>query len=219
MRSATFTVTWPKEFSHPIDHYFHEADDASLQCIRYATPSPDGQFIQFVEVSGDPGRARELLEACPEVVEYAVVETAGNAIAYMQSEAGTLAEALLLSGTERELIVDWPVHYLDDRWGLRVRLAGDLAAMQASAADLPDEVSFQLERIGQFRPEGDDFGSPLTDRQRQLLAVAEREGYYSVPRETTQAELAELLDLAPATLSERLQRIEANLARGYLESG
>lgn len=104
----------------------------------------------------DPNRVRELLAACPEVVEYEVVETAEHAIAYMQSEARSLAGEFLTVQTEQEFIVDWPVHYLDDRW-FRVRLAGDLAAMQASAAELPDEISFQLERIGQFRT-GDDAG-------------------------------------------------------------
>lgn len=216
MRSATFTVTWPGRFSHPIDHYFADADDVALELIRYATPSPDGQYIQFVEVSGDADRARELLAACEEVVDHDVVEATGHAIAYMRNRTGYLADAFLAFQTERELIVDWPIHYLDDQWGFRVRVAGDVEGLQSAAGDLPDGVSFRLERIGEFRPDGDATESPLTDRQRELLAVADREGYYSVPRETTQAELADLLDLSPATLSERLQRIEVNLARAYL---
>ena len=57
----------------------------------------------------------------------------------------------------------------------------------------------------------------LTDRQREALQVAYRAGYYAWPRESTAEEIAETLDIAPATLHAHLRKAEAGVFGNALE--
>lgn len=56
----------------------------------------------------------------------------------------------------------------------------------------------------------------LTDRQRELLELAVREGYFEVPRECSLATLAERADADKSTVSTVLRRGEANLVKWFL---
>jgi len=64
--------------------------------------------------------------------------------------------------------------------------------------------------------ESPDDEDPLTDRQREVLAAALREGYLSVPRECTLADLAETLDVDGSTASGIVRRAQARLAKRHL---
>lgn len=57
----------------------------------------------------------------------------------------------------------------------------------------------------QFDRAVDEF---LTDRQYEVLELASRRGYYDWPREVTQEDLAEELDISPATLTQHLRAAE-----------
>ena len=52
----------------------------------------------------------------------------------------------------------------------------------------------------------DEEGTLLTDRQRECLSVALREGYFQVPRDATLAEVAATLDVDTSTASETIRR-------------
>jgi len=56
----------------------------------------------------------------------------------------------------------------------------------------------------------------LTDRQRELLETAVRNGYFEVPRECTLADLAGALDIDKSTASTVLRRGEARLVKSFL---
>ena len=51
----------------------------------------------------------------------------------------------------------------------------------------------------------------LSERQRDVFEFAQQEGYYSWPRETSAAKLAEQVDISKATLLEHLRKAEAKL--------
>lgn len=56
----------------------------------------------------------------------------------------------------------------------------------------------------------------LTDRQREVLTTALREGYYNIPRGCTLSELASTLDADKSTLSRTLRRGQAQVLQWYL---
>jgi predicted DNA binding protein len=56
----------------------------------------------------------------------------------------------------------------------------------------------------------------LTDRQRELLEIAVRQGYFEVPRDCTLATLAEGVGIDTSTASEVLRRGEARLLKWFL---
>jgi predicted DNA binding protein len=56
----------------------------------------------------------------------------------------------------------------------------------------------------------------LTDRQREVLGVARRAGYYEVPRRTTLQTVADRVGIDKSTASEILRRAEGRLVDWYL---
>jgi predicted DNA binding protein len=61
-----------------------------------------------------------------------------------------------------------------------------------------------------------DTDSLLTDRQREVLRAAVREGYFTVPRECTLAELSDSIGVDKSSVSETLRRAEARLVKWFL---
>ena len=59
----------------------------------------------------------------------------------------------------------------------------------------------------------------LSQEQRDALRAAIEHGYYETPRQTDLTELAEQLDIPRSTLSYRLQRAEAELAKHFVATG
>jgi predicted DNA binding protein len=51
----------------------------------------------------------------------------------------------------------------------------------------------------------------LTDRQIEVLRTASEMGYYSMPREVTQKEVADRLGVTKATCNTLLQRVESSV--------
>jgi len=73
----------------------------------------------------------------------------------------------------------------------------------------------QVERLYEATDGGSD--RVLTDEQLEALVVAHEMGYFTVPRETTQADVAAELDISPASLSERLKRGQERLVERHLD--
>jgi len=60
--------------------------------------------------------------------------------------------------------------------------------------------------------------SHLTDRQKEIIIAAQKNGYYNIPREITMDELARKLGISKATTTEHLQKAE-NLIISHLIEG
>jgi hypothetical protein len=66
-------------------------------------------------------------------------------------------------------------------------------------------IPFEVRRL--FYAEGDrPDGVGLSDVQRETLLAAFRNGYFEIPRDVSQRELADLLDASPTAVSQRLRR-------------
>ncbi|WP_293032318.1 helix-turn-helix domain-containing protein [Natronococcus sp.] len=220
MRYATVTLTWRGRRLTPIDELFGHSDAVRVESIRYVNPvSDDDRYVELLEVRGDLERVRSLLAESSDALEFAVTGSNGRGVAYVQWRSADLVDELLSILREHEIVVDWPMRFVDadGARGLEITAIGTSRAIQRAAADLPDGIGVELERLGEYEP-GSDPEATLTERQRELFDVAVREGYYQVPRETTHRDLAELLDLAPSTVGEHLQHIEAKLATAYATS-
>jgi predicted DNA binding protein len=57
----------------------------------------------------------------------------------------------------------------------------------------------------------------VRSEQQQVLELAVDRGYFETPREVTLDELADELDIPRSTVSYRLRRATAELAKGYVE--
>lgn len=218
MRYATVTLTWTDVSVHPVDDIFASSDAVTVAAIRYVSPIHEGRYAELVELTGDLDAARTLLDGAGDALEYDVTGKDGRGVAYVQCRSVGLVEDLLTVLHEHDVVLDWPLHYVDTATerGLTLTVIGTSRAIQRAAAALPDDVHLDLERMGEYEPAADRLASVLTDRQRELFDLAVEEGYYEVPRETTHRDLAAELDLSPGTVSEHLQRVEAKLVSTYV---
>jgi predicted DNA binding protein len=62
-----------------------------------------------------------------------------------------------------------------------------------------------------------DDESVVSEEQRRLIETALERGYYDTPRECTLTELADFLDIAKSTASERLHRAEGAIIRAFAD--
>ncbi|MFC7223867.1 helix-turn-helix domain-containing protein [Halalkalicoccus sp. GCM10025322] len=103
-----------------------------------------------------------------------------------------------------------------DGWEFDVRFPEHAALLEFKRYCEDHDIDFTVKRIYYAtRPTVDDsFG--LTERQREALELAVREGYYAVPRRCRTADLAERFDISEQALLERLRRGIVNLVSATL---
>lgn len=106
----------------------------------------------------------------------------------------------------------------DGRWYLRV-LYPDRDALTKTTNFVDEEgLTFEVTAIREMEGEPAGFYG-LTEPQFEALSTALVEGYYQVPRETEQSELADELGISHQALSERLRRATGALIEDALLVG
>ncbi|GAB3669000.1 helix-turn-helix domain-containing protein [Halopiger thermotolerans] len=223
MRYATVVLRWADGRLNAVDDAFARSDAVSIEAIRHLNAVGDDRYVELLALRGDLERARDLLDESPDALEYDVTGDRGRGVAYVQCRTVGPVDDLLAILDEHELVLDWPMTYVDagdatdaaGTRGLEVTAVGTSRSIQRAAAALPEGIDLDLRRMGEYEPDSGGVASTLTDRQRELFDLALEEGYYEIPRETTHRELAAKLDLAAGTVGEHLQRIEAKLAAAY----
>lgn len=86
----------------------------------------------------------------------------------------------------------------------------DLRSMVTEFRDIGDVRIERLTRVGSPDPK-------LTDRQREVVEAALREGYFEWPRRIDSEELADRLGITRATCLEHLRKAEETLLRDALD--
>ena len=80
------------------------------------------------------------------------------------------------------------------------------------------DISFRLHRLS-WDDGGSDWRlSGLTPEQWDALRQAHEAGYFNVPREITQSELADRLGISPSAVSQRLRRATSQLIEAQLDT-
>ncbi|SDJ96986.1 helix-turn-helix domain-containing protein [Natronorubrum texcoconense] len=165
--------------------------------------------IELGEIHADePDAHVDALRTHPAITQFELLESAdGRALTKYETTDTDLYEFVELSS----LPVEFPVvarngWFEFDLTGTREELEQLRTTLEESA------VAFELQSVVSTT----DSGTLLTDRQRELLEAAVREGYFEVPRECTLAELAETLGIDKATASTTLRRGEAALIKWFL---
>ena len=217
MRYVSGVLIWNDGTLHPLETAIETSPAVTIETTHQINRIGE-QFVELSEFSGDMARLEQLLGAEDSVLDFEVTRKTGLAyIEYNQSPSMTQLFAILAAYS---LILVPPVEYTDDygERGVRLTVVGTESAITRITADLPSEIALYPERVGEYSPERGRLEDLLTDRQREVFETAVQLGYYKVPREATHEEIAAAVDRAPATVSEQLQRIEANLLPRYLEA-
>jgi len=169
----------------------------------------DGRALELGEVvTEQPEEVVEAMRTHEAIITFELLESDPGRILtkYETPQTGLYAFA-----ESSALAIEFPVEvrngwYRFDLTGTRDELEKLRAALDESPR------SYELESLVTRT----DTDSLLTDRQREVLEVAVREGYYAVPRDCTLAEVSETLGVDKSTTSTVLRRAEARLAKWFL---
>jgi predicted DNA binding protein len=217
MRYVTLLVRpSDRQAFHPVGERIVRDPAVTGEAIHRLNDLGDGTVSMLAEVSGDADRYRGILAESPEVHEFTVVEGEGEtAYGYSRTETNDLVEHMLDRDRGRALVREMPIE-LTDSGAQRVTLVGTREAFGRTEYDPPDGVEIEIERTGDYRPEGGRLVDGLTARQREVLEAAVEVGYYETPRQATQEDVAELVGCSPATVGEHLQKVERSVFRSLV---
>lgn len=169
----------------------------------------DDGALELGEIRGGPvDAAVEATRSHPRVSDYNLLYADDRrALArYRTSDAGLYDLAV-----DTTLPPEYPVVVSDGRFVYE--LSGSREEFDALRATLDEaDVSYELLSLV-TRSESTGL---LTDRQREVLGVARRSGYYEVPRRTTLSSVAEQVGIDTSTASEILRRAEGRLVDWHL---
>ena len=206
------------EFSLPTEEFALEETldthpGAHIEIERVVADNPD-QITPYMWVRTDDFDAFEAaLEDDPTVEDVVMFSDTGEERSYQMTWTGAIDFIVQVlteySGT---------ITHADgsaEGWDLRVVFPDREELSEANEA--AQEAGFQFDITTIYGTE-DARGvqSGLTEAQHNTLAAAFEAGYFTIPRETSLAALAEQLDISHQALSERLRRATGTLVESTL---
>lgn len=190
---------------HPANQLLAAEPTITRVAVQYIHILDDGTAVLLYHLQGDLARARNLLATVPTVLTVDVTgETDG--VAYIHAQPIPSMASVLEIPDRFGIVFEMPIEHVDD--GVRLTLIGEDEMLQRALSDLPEEIQLDLERTGTYHPTQQHLSSALTTRQREILSIATRMGYYEIPRQTTHEAIADIAGVSTATVSEHLRKIE-----------
>lgn len=217
MRYATVILSWERGQLHPLDDAVASESDLHIDATHYINPMGDGTHVELARFHGDMQTLTTVFERTPGLLNYEVPAESGG-FAYVHYESTPMMEALLTAVFEHKIVLQWPIEFVNvsEMRGIRVTFMGSEAALTNATNEIPDSLNLSLVRTGEYTEAHSDPVLTLTEKQLMLFETAVEAGYYEVPRETTQEELADELGVTHGTISDRLQRLESTLLKSLL---
>ena len=179
-----------------------------IEVLGHLSTNPRG-VTQLVELKINEGRN---LSEISELESFEVLET------HEEDEAGILVSILCthplaLSALELSNIYVYPPYGIDSKNGLEFRIFGVSSSIRSFLEFVrevmpPDTISVQTVKNGSSKDL--DF---LTEKQREVLELAVKRGYYEDGGEVTLKQLADELGIARSTTGEHLKRAESEVLK------
>ena len=179
-----------------------------IEVLGHLSTESDG-VTQLVELRINEGHD---LSEISELDSFEVLEK------HEEDESGVLVSIrcthpLALSAVELSNIYVYPPYGIDSKTGLEFRIFGISSSIRSfldfvRAVMPPDTISVQTIKNGS----GKDYDF-LTEKQREVLELAVRRGYYEDGSEITLKQLADELGIARSTIGEHLKRAETEVVK------
>lgn len=181
--------------------------DATFRLLT-GMPVDDGAFELGEVLADDVAAAADAVRDHPDVVAYErLFADDRRALAQYRSTEPGLYEFL----SESAFPPEFPIVVEDGRFEFELTATREhLQEVRAMFDASPLDYDL-LSVVGTADPD-----ALLTDRQRELLDVAVRRGYFEVPRECTLAELAEDVGIDKSTASGVLRRGQGRIVKSFL---
>jgi predicted DNA binding protein len=188
----------------PLEETLASMADLDVRSNFQPGGASNGTTGYFTVTCPDFETFHEHLETDTSVAEYTALRTRAGRRCYrihFQREVRRLAPAVVEEGVLVERLRN-----AEGKWEFRV-FAPDRETLVEVIDYCKDRCrSFTLTQL--FTGEESDVadGMGLTTAQRETLCLAQREGFFEVPRLISQAELAEELDVSTSAVSQRIRK-------------
>lgn len=215
MRYATVILKQDEEAFHPIAHELDREPAIERKAIHSIKLVDDGTIAMLGEIEGDLDRYREIMHASPAVQRFAVSGDDSGYV-YSQVETSEQTREMLERRDEGDFVIEMPVEYTADG-DRKITIIGKEESLLA-LSELFDVGDTKLELVstGPYAPESKGVFADLTDRQREVLEVALRMGYYENPRAVTLEDIATELGIDHGTVGRHIRAIESKVFSKYL---
>lgn len=205
---ASFTI---ERADFPLSAVFEQLTDARIELDR-VVPTSEAIIPYFWIYAEDAGELTTNLSGDVGVENVEVIDEVKGQI-FVRIDWNLDVESVLTA------IVHTDVTLLSGvgtaaRWTFEVR-ADEQAAISAFQTHCRERnIPIELTQIHALSSLESDREYDLTDGQRRALVLAYSHGYFDSPREATQADLADELDISRQAVSSRLQRGMRRLVAG-----
>lgn len=216
MRTATVRISPDAAGLHPVDAEIAAHPDVERAAVDNLTELDDGSAVLLCRLRGDGEAVESILDDSEDVLDHHLTASGQTTYAHLHVVPTEPAAALLRLRRTHRVVVQLPLRWRADG-SLEVSAVGSDRALQRAIEAIPESVGVELVEIRSYDPAPDGPADLLTDRQLEVLDAALEVGYYEEPREGTQADVAAVVDLAPATVGEHLRRIEGKVMRSLRE--
>lgn len=212
MRAITLRIAAEKGWVGPFHRCVVESSDVSLRAVHELRLLEDGTTVLLYEFDGDRTAAAELAREHLDQSDGTWQTGHMNGVEWMfvHTEPSGLVRGLLDVLRTYRIVVDWPITFSSDETAV-VTLIGDEAELRRGLDDVPDAITLEVERTGEYRSEPERLAAELSDRERRTLAVAVELGYYRNPRAANYADIAAELDCSTGTVGEHLRNAESKV--------
>lgn len=218
MRFVRVLLTPGEQGFAPGEHALASDPSVTPRAVHHVNVLDDGTAFLLEEYGGDAVRAEEIVREQPDILAFDISPTDDGFFIYTRLRlTGAVADLLGLL-QEHETIAETPMAFTREG-ALRVQFIGEEEALRAVLSELPDEVDIDVERIGTHDPDSEGLFSLLTERQREVLELAMRCGYYETPRRATHGDIARELDVSAETVGEHLRKAESSVLSTVLPGG
>lgn len=184
----------------PLGRVLQGYPDVSIELERIV-PTHDGIVPLFWVDRGNERAVSATLRADPLVEDIAELTRTQDRVLYSVTWSPDV-DALVRP------LVEFNVDILsarseDSAWTFRLQFRNRTALKQFRRACRDDGIDLQLVEL--FNPLMPQEKGPLTAREKDILATAYENGYWDIPRKTSQRELATLIGVDDALLSRELR--------------
>ncbi|WP_162354474.1 helix-turn-helix domain-containing protein [Natrialba swarupiae] len=168
-----------------------------------------------LSIEADEATVHRVLESDPDVLEWEIASAeTGVVYAYVRFRAPPGVGEIRERFTSDSLVVLLPVTFHPD--SVELTVVGTQSDLSSAFETLPSALEATVLEVGTYR-ESLHRGRSLTERQREVLAVAYELGYYDQPSETSHEQIADRLECAPSTVGEHLRKAEKRLVSELFE--
>lgn len=220
MRYFDLVLTTERNGIHPVDAALASLDEVERDAILHIDAFGDGTGVLLYRLVGGRDAVVDVVESHEDVISYDLldVDAEDTYHLYLHVKPGEPAGTLMALCYEFALIIDTPIEFTP-RGGVLLTIVGTHDMLREALKAVPDGISISIQQVGQYSPGTRDMLSMLTERQREVFETAVEMGYYDIPRQVNQSDLAAALECAPSTVDEHLRKAESKMLSALLRTG